>query len=73
MPLNLVLGLNILLANPKPGVALFTTSLIILHETAGTIQSTSSPQPILCGAEAHKIHKELYINFLESGEEVGGV
>ena len=53
MPLNLVLCLHILLANPKPGVALFATSLIVLHKTAVTNQRTSSPQPLLCEVEAN--------------------
>ena len=52
MPLNLVLGLHILQANPKPGVASFAISLIMLHETAGTTQRTSSPLPLPWEAEA---------------------
>ena len=43
MPPNLVLGLHMLLVNPKPGVASFSTSLIMLHETPGTTQLTTSP------------------------------
>ena len=43
--------------DPKPGIASFATSLIVFHETAGTTQQTSSPQPLLCEAKAHKIHK----------------
>ena len=73
MPLNLVLGLHMLLAKPKPGIALFKTSLIILHETAGTPQRTSSPQPLPYKAGVEKIHQEIFINFLESEEEVGVV
>ena len=38
MALNLFLGLHILLSNPKPGIILFSTSLNILYETAGTTQ-----------------------------------
>ena len=40
--LNLILGLYMQLANPKPSVALFATSLIILHQTASTTHQTSS-------------------------------
>ena len=43
MPLNLVLGLHMLPANPKLSVALFEISLIMLHETADTTQQTSNP------------------------------
>ena len=43
MPLSLVLGLHTLPANPKLSVALFLTSIIILHETTGTSQRTNSP------------------------------
>ena len=35
MPLDLFLDLPMLLGNPKAGVALFATSLIIFHETTG--------------------------------------
>ena len=73
MPLNLVLGLNMLLENPKPGVDSFSTSLIMLHEATGTTHRTISPQPLLCEAEVDKIHKEIFTNFLDSGEEVGVV
>ena len=38
MPLNLVFGLHILHETPKPGVALFAASLIVLNETARTTQ-----------------------------------
>ena len=55
MPLNLFLGLYMLLANPKPGITLFAISLIILHKTASTTQQTSSPQYLLGKAEAGKI------------------
>ena len=71
MPLNLVFGLYMLLTNPKPGVSLFSISPIMLHETAGTTQRISSPQSLLCEADAYNIHLEIFINFLESGEEVG--
>ena len=67
MPLNLVLGLRMLLENPKPGIALFLTSLIILHKTAGTTQQTSSPQPLPCKAEGDIINKEIFIVFLQLG------
>ena len=67
MPLNLILGLHTLLANPKLGVALSVTSLIILHKTAATTQQTSSPQPLPCDVEADKTHLEFFIYFLESG------
>ena len=71
MPLNLTLGLNKLLSNPKPVVALFKISLRMLHMTAGTTQRTSSPQPLPCKAEAKKTHLEIFINSLESGVVVG--
>ena len=63
MPLNLILDLHMLPPNPKQGLALFESSLIMLHGTTGTIQQTSSPQPLLCKAEADKIHQEILINF----------
>ena len=66
MPPTLVLGLHMLPTNPKPGIALFATSLIILHKTTGTTQWTSSPQPLPCEAEAGKTHPENFIDFLES-------
>ena len=69
--LNLVLGLHMLPANPKPGIVPFETSIIILHETTGTSQRSSSLQPLPCEAEADQIHKETFIIFLESREEVG--
>ena len=73
MPLNIVLGLHMLLANPKAGVVSFATNLIILHKTAGTIQRTSSPQPLPYEAKADKTHKEAFIYCLESRGEVGVV
>ena len=60
-----------LLAYPQKIIALFATSLIILHKTASTNQRTSSPQPLLCEVEADKIHCKIFINSLESGEELG--
>ena len=51
MPLNLILVLHMLPDNPKPCITLFATSLIMLHETDGTTQWTSSPQPLPCKAE----------------------
>ena len=71
VPLNLVLGLYILPAYPKPGLTLFATSIILLHKTAGTIQGTSSPQLLLCEPKADKTHKKIFINSLESREEIG--
>ena len=78
MPLNLVLGLHMLLANPKPGVASFATSLIMFHKTATTqqdctTQQTRSLQPLPYKAKADKIHQEFFIYFLESREELGVV
>ena len=70
MPPNLVLGLHTLLANPKPGVTSFAISPIIWNKTTGTTQRTSSPQPLQCQAEASKIHKDIFIFFLESREVV---
>ena len=70
MPFNHVLGLHMLLANPKQCTASFETGLIMLHITAGTTQWTTSPQPLWCEAEANKIHKEIFISFLELGEDV---
>ena len=51
MPLNLVLGLHMLLGNPKPSVASFETSLIIFHTIASTTQS------LPCEAKVDKTHK----------------
>ena len=71
MHLNLVISLHTLPANPKPGVALFLTSLIIFYETTGITQQASSPQPLPCGVEADTIHKMIFISSLELREEVG--
>ena len=60
-----------LLENPKSGVVLFATSLILLHETAATTHRTSSPQPLPCDTGANKIYNEIIIHFLNSGEQVG--
>ena len=65
MPLNYILGPHMPLANPKPGVASFVTSLIILYKTTGITHFISSPHTLPCEAEADKIHLEVYINFLE--------
>ena len=46
IPLNLILSLHTLPANPKVGIASFTISLIILLMNPGTYPSTSSPQPL---------------------------
>ena len=73
MFLNFILGLYMLLTNPKLGIASFAMSLIMLRETAGTTQQTYSPQPLLCKAEADKIYPEIFIYSLETGEEVGVV
>ena len=73
MLLNLVLGLHMLLTSPKPGVALFETGQIKLHETGGIILWTSGPQLLLCKTEANKIHLEIFINFLDLGDVVGVV
>ena len=71
MPLNLVLGLHILPANPKSGFASFAISLVILHKTAGATQRPSSLPPLLCKIELGKIHKDIFFNCLELGEELG--
>ena len=60
-------GLKIL----TQGIALFATSLIILHETAGTTQWTSSPQPLQCKSKADLIHLEILINTLEAWNIIG--
>ena len=52
-------------ADPKPIIALFVTNLIILYKTAGTTQQTNRPQLLLCKEEVNKIHKEIFISFLE--------
>ena len=71
MPLNLTLGLYMLQANRKPGIASFKISLIILQKTSGTTQRISSFQLLPYEAEADKIHKGIFNNFLVSWEEVG--
>ena len=43
MPLNLIVDVYMLLANPKVGVALFAISLTILFVTAGTTHLISNP------------------------------
>ena len=65
MALKLILGLYVLVANPKSGVSSSTTSLIIFHKALGTTQQTSSPQLLPCQAEAEKIHLKVIISFLE--------
>ena len=48
MPLNFVVGLYALLANPNLSFALFAISPIIFLKSAGITRSTSSPQPLQC-------------------------
>ena len=69
--LTLILDLHMLPANPRPCISSFAISLIILHKTASITQQTSIPQPLPCKAEAKKVHQDISIYFLESGEEVG--
>ena len=71
MPLSLVLGLNMPPTNFIPVIDSFSISLIMFQKTPGKTQRTSSPQPLLCQVEADKIHPEIFIVFLKSGEAVG--
>ena len=48
---------------PKPGIVLSAISLIMLLMAAGTTQSTSSPEPLQCKAEADKTPVENFIFF----------
>ena len=73
IPLNIILSLHLLLANPKLGIALSALSLIILLIYTGITQSTSSPKPLQCKEEADRIPLEIFISFLDAGGIVGVV
>ena len=63
--LTLISDLHMLPPSPRPGVASFSKSLMLLHETTSPTPQTSRLQPQPYDTKADKIHQEIFINFLE--------